>query len=66
MNRDEIKRDENGQNMFDRQCLLQMDVLGKAWLKLVAATIVEGQVSINNWTVTVAGRSRLAASLNEP
>ena len=23
MNRDEIKRDENGQNMFDRRCLLQ-------------------------------------------
>ena len=22
MNRDEIKRDENGQNMFDRRCLL--------------------------------------------
>ena len=28
MNQDEIKRDENGQNMFVRSCLIQEPVLG--------------------------------------
>ena len=26
MNRDEIKRDENGQNMFDRRCLILSEI----------------------------------------
>ena len=32
MNRDEIKRDENGQNMFARRCLLQKPLFFQ-WLR---------------------------------
>ena len=36
MNRDEIKRDENGQNMFDRRCLVGMSLSAFGLLEAVA------------------------------
>ena len=40
MNRDEIKRDENGQNMFDRRCLLD-------WPKQKAVVIMLTPIHFN-------------------